>query len=97
MVKVMDFKITIDDTVLLAGITYARELSNQGRAEEEQVATDEDYVAWIITEASASYARDKAVADKAAAISDAEAGDFTKFDALRADIVATAAAAMEGA
>jgi hypothetical protein len=96
MVKVMDFKITIDDPTLLAGIAFARNLNNIGRVKEEQFATDEDYLAWVATEAATSYARDKAIADKAAAMADAEAGDFAKLDDLRAVLASEAAVAKGG-
>lgn len=78
----MEFKILIEDQALLAGIEYARQLSNASRNEDEQFKTDQEYISWVLTEAAASYARDKLTAEKEAAIAAAEVGDFTKLEVL---------------
>lgn len=82
----MDFKITIDDA-LLDGVAHARELSNKSRADDEQLASDQDYIAWIVGEAATSWKQQSDNEKVSAAIADAKTGDLTKLDALRADYI----------
>lgn len=60
-----DFVVTITDPAHLAGITWAREQAV------EPLATDADYVQWVMAEAAASYAEQQYMAEARAA---AEAG-----------------------
>lgn len=75
----MDFTITVNDPVLLAGIAWAREQNGQ-------LATDQEYIAWLMSQAFESYARDRKAAGVAAAIAEANEGDLTKLDAIRTEL-----------
>lgn len=62
----MDFVVTITDPAALAGITWARENHNapiqtgeDGEPVTPPLATDQDYVQWVMAEAAASYAQQK--------------------------------------
>ena len=62
-------KVTLDFTDdQWAGITHARELGNQPRAGDDQIETNEAYVAFIMGSASDSYAKTKAMTENPAAI-----------------------------
>lgn len=87
-----DFHITIEDQSLLDGITWARTRYNASPPDEVLMATDYDYVFWLVTTAAASYAEQASKAAMATAnvdgkvsdaIAAAESGDLTLLDALR--------------
>jgi len=82
----MDFVITITDPAQLAGITWAREQRNA--SSEDQIATDQDYIGWVMTQAAASYARDRGNTVFAEAKVAAEGGDMTKLDEVQAEYAA---------
>lgn len=82
-----DFTIKITDASQLAGITFARERYNAGLPK-AVLASDEDYVAFVVMQAASSYAKDRMNGKVDEAIVAAEVGDLSKLDAVRAEYAA---------
>lgn len=55
----MEFTIMINEKSHLEGITWARERYNENKAVENQLATDADYVQFLVEAAVRSYAVQK--------------------------------------
>lgn len=98
-----DFIVTITAQSQLDGITYAREQYNAGLPSEAvgalnaglkddkykgSIATDQDYVTFVVMQAAASYARDRMKGKVDEAVVAADIGDLTKLDAVRAEYAA---------
>lgn len=93
----MKFEITITDPAHLAGLTWAREQRNASLPIADQLATDQDYLQWLIGDnAAPDYAKQRAAAGVTEAIKAADEGDLTKLDAVRAEYVATPVSSPKG-
>lgn len=83
-----DFTVTIADPSQLAGITYARTQYNATLPKDGKgdvvgaLATDADYVSWVVRQAAASYASQQTKASLDAAATKAFAGDPADLKAL---------------
>ncbi len=79
-----DFTVTITDQSQLDGIAHARGLYNAALPVDDKgapigvLATDRDYIAFVVTQAAASYARDQMASKVAEAVAAAIRGEPEK-------------------